>query len=170
MDARDVTIRPARADDLPCLHPVIERAYRGEESRAGWTHEADLLDGARTDLSALEAVLRDSASRLLVAIKDGTVIGCVQVSEVGDGIAYLGLLCIEPRLQAGGLGRQMIAAAETYARAHFAATRIEMTVIESRAELVAYYERRGYAKTGERRAFPIVVEPPLLMTVLAKRL
>lgn len=163
-------IRPATRADLPHLHPVIERAYRGDAARAGWTHEADLLDGERTDLATLEAIVADPATRLLVAFDDDTPIGCVQVSDHGDGTAYLGLLCIEPRRQAAGLGRQLIAAAEGTAREILAAHRIEMTVIEARAELIGYYERRGYARTGERRDFPVPVQPPLFMTVLAKRL
>ena len=163
-------IRAAHPDDLPRLHTVIERAYRGEEARAGWTHEADLLDGQRTDLATLQAILADATTRLLVAFHEDTPIGCVQVSDHGSGTGYLGLLCIEPRLQSAGLGRQLIAAAESHARDVFGAARMEMTVIENRAELIAYYERRGYARTGERRDFPIAVEPPLFMTVLAKPL
>ncbi|AOH85405.1 GCN5 family acetyltransferase [Sphingomonas panacis] len=163
-------IRTALPTDLPHLHPVIERAYRGDAARAGWTHEADLLDGERTDLATLEAIVADPATRLLVAFDGDTPIGCVQVSDHGAGTAYLGLLCIEPRRQAAGLGRQLIAAAEGTARDTFAAHRIEMTVIENRTELIAYYERRGYARTGERRDFPVAVHPPLFMTVLSKRL
>jgi ribosomal protein S18 acetylase RimI-like enzyme len=163
-------IRPGRPDDLPRLHAVIERAYRGEEARAGWTHEADLLDGQRTDLATLQAILADETTQLLVAFDGDAPIGCVQVSDHGGSTGYLGLLCIEPRLQSAGLGRQLIAAAERHARDIFGADRMEMTVIENRAELIAYYERRGYAQTGERRDFPIAVEPPLFMTVLAKAL
>jgi ribosomal protein S18 acetylase RimI-like enzyme len=166
----DPVIRPALATDLPDLHAVIERAYRGDAARAGWTHEADLLGGQRTDRDTLAAILVDPHSRLLVATADGVPIGCVQISDHGGGTAYLGLLCIEPRLQAAGLGRRLIAAAEHGARAAFGANQIEMTVIENRAELIAYYERRGYTRTSERRDFPIAVEPPLFMTVLAKSL
>ncbi|SDA29332.1 GNAT family N-acetyltransferase [Sphingomonas sp. NFR15] len=166
----DPVIRTAVPADLPNLHPVIERAYRGDAARAGWTHEADLLDGARIDRAALAAIVADPAARLLVAVDGGEPIGCVQVSDHGGATAYLGLLCIEPLRQAAGLGRRLIAAAETTARDTFGAHRIEMTVIENRTELIAYYERRGYARTGERRDFPIAVQPPLFMTVLAKPL
>ncbi|WP_267386656.1 GNAT family N-acetyltransferase [Sphingomonas sp. GC_Shp_3] len=166
----NIKIRAGRADDLTRLHPVIERAYRGEEARVGWTHEADLLDGQRTDLSTLQTILADRTMKLLIAFDEDAPIGCVQVSDHGGGTAYLGLLCIEPRLQAAGLGRQLIAAAEGHARDAFGAVRIEMTVIENRAELISYYVRRGYARTGERRDFPIAVEPPLFMAVLAKPL
>jgi ribosomal protein S18 acetylase RimI-like enzyme len=163
-------IRPALPSDLPSLHAVIQRAYRGDEARAGWTHEADLLEGERIDLASLAAILASPNDQLIVAEQDGAPIGCVQVTNRGDGLAYLGLLCIDPHLQAAGLGRRLIAAAEEHARTTFGCTTVEMTVIASRTELVAYYERRGYARTGERRPFPIPVEPPLTMIVLAKEL
>jgi GNAT superfamily N-acetyltransferase len=166
----DPVIRLAAPDDLPRLHPVIERAYRGDSARAGWTHEADLLDGTRTDLATLRTALANPAERLLIALDDDTPIGCVEVTDRGDGLAYLGLLCIEPTLQAAGLGKRLIAAAEALARDVFGVSTMEMTVIENRAELIAYYERRGYTPTAERRDFPVAVEPPLYMTVLVKPL
>jgi ribosomal protein S18 acetylase RimI-like enzyme len=166
----ETKIRPATRDDLPRLHPVIERAYRGESARSGWTHEADLLEGARTDIATLETLVANPGERLLMATCDDAPIGCVQVSDRGDGLAYLGLLCIEPTLQAGGLGKRLIEAAEQLARKTFDASAMEMTVIENRVELIAYYERRGYVRTAERRNFPIAVAPPLYMTVLVKSL
>jgi ribosomal protein S18 acetylase RimI-like enzyme len=170
MLASDLTVRLAQHDDLPSLHPVIERAYRGDAARGGWTHEADLLEGQRTDLAALEAILDDSTARLLVGEAGDRLIGCVQVTDRGNGLAYLGLLCVDPTLQAGGIGKLMLEEAEALAAATLDANRIEMTVIDSRAELIAYYERRGYLRTGEVRDFPIALDPPLFMTVLEKRL
>jgi GNAT superfamily N-acetyltransferase len=170
MTRQRVTIRPATREDLSGLQPVIQRAYRGDSARRGWTHEADLLDDVRIDLASLESILGDPATRLLVAFDGNAPIGCVQVTGKGDGMAYLGLLCVEPDVQAGGLGRQLMTAAESCARQIFDAAAIEMTVIEQRTELIAYYERRGYARTGERRDFPVAVEPPLFMTVLVKPL
>ena len=166
----EITIRFAVAADLTLLHPMIERAYRGETARRGWTHEADLLEGDRTTLAILVAIVGDPAQRLLMASRDGTVIGCVAIADRGDGLAYLGQLCVEPELQAGGLGKLLILSAEQGAIDEFGAERIEMTVIDRRAELIAYYERRGYAVTGERRDFPIALDPPLFMAVLEKRL
>lgn len=164
-------IRPATAADLPALHPVIERAYRGDAARTGWTFESDLLSGPRTDLATLSAILASPTDRLLVALgEDAAPIGCVQITDKGVGIAYLGLLCIDPARQAGGLGRSLVAAAEDHAARLFAATCMEMTVIDSRTELIAWYQRRGYALTGETRPFPIPLDPPLAMVVLAKAL
>lgn len=165
-----LSIRPAIPADLLAIHPVIERAYRGETARRGWTHEADLIEGPRTNLQTLTAIVDDPEQVLLSAWDGNTAIGCVNVANRGGGTAYLGLLCIDPLRQAAGLGRQLIAAAEAHARDVFGCTRMEMTVIEERRKLIEYYLRRGYAETGARRAFPIPLDPPLFMTVLAKPL
>lgn len=150
-----IAIRLALAEDLPALHALIERAYRGTAARTGWTHEADLLDGQRTDVAALADSLADPAHLLLVAV-DGAdcLAGCVELTDKQNGLAYLGLLSVDPDGQAKGLGKRLIAAAEAEAAARFAATRIEMTVIRQRTELIAYYQRRGYQLTGEERPFP----------------
>lgn len=163
-------IRPATLADLPALHPVIERAYRGDSARQGWTHEADLLSGERTDAETLAAIVSDPAQELLALYEGDTPLGCVNVANRGGGLAYLGLLCVEPTRQGEHLGRTLITAAEEYARAIYGCSTIEMTVIEQRRELIAYYERRGWARTGERRPFPIPLDPPFTMEVLAKTL
>jgi ribosomal protein S18 acetylase RimI-like enzyme len=163
-------IRPAKTDDLASLHELVQRAYRGDSARAGWTHEADLVEGQRIEPEALAIILEQTSEHLLVAERDGVLIGCVQVTDRGNGIGYLGLLGVDPLLQAAGLGKLLIAAAEHEAATRFGANMMEMSVIELRAELVAYYERRGYARTGEFRPFPIQTTPPLRLMVLAKPL
>jgi GNAT superfamily N-acetyltransferase len=166
-----ITIRVATREDLLALHPVIERAYRGETARQGWTHEADLIiESARTDIPTLAAIVDDPAQRLLLAEQGSRPIGCVQVTYRGDGLAYLGLLCVDPTLQSAGLGKQLVAAAEATARDSFGAGAMEMTVIDRRTELIEFYERRGYAVSGEKRDFPIPLDPPLFMDVLVKAL
>jgi GNAT superfamily N-acetyltransferase len=164
-----LSIRLAAHADAATLQPLIQRAYRGDASRAGWTHEADLLDGERISIAELEALIADPLGRILVAWRSETQIGCVRVAKVDNDLAYLGLLCVDPLLQAGGVGGALIAAAEDTARDVFGANRMEMTVIDSRSELIAYYARRGYAPTGTRD-FPIALDPPLHMVVLEKAL
>lgn len=144
----------ARPDDVPALHGLIERAYRGDSARAGWTHEADLLGGQRTDLDALSAMLMDPEQQLLVARSGAALVGCVALRRVAADRCYLGLLTVEPTWQASGLGRRLLDAAEDAARDRGAAC-VEMTVIARRTELVAWYERRGYGLTGARRPFPM---------------
>ncbi|TFW14034.1 N-acetyltransferase [Brevundimonas intermedia] len=154
----EVVFRAATPDDVAALHPLIERAYRGDTAKAGWTHEADLLFDTRTSAQELSDLIADPDRVVLLAHQDGALIGCVQVARAGEELAYLGMLTVEPTLQASGLGRRLLTAAEVEAVARFGAHRMEMTVIRRRAELIAWYERRGYAPTGETRPFP--VDPP----------
>jgi len=147
------TIRPAMPADLRMLHALVERCYRGSDN-AGWTNEAALFDGPRSDLASLAAVLAEPGQAILVADAGSGPVASVQIGDAGNGTGYLGLLCVDPALQAGGLARRMIAAAETLAVSRFAAARMEMTVINHRPELIAYYQRRGYALTGEIRHLP----------------
>jgi GNAT superfamily N-acetyltransferase len=147
-------IRLATPADVPELHALVEGAYRGSSARRGWTHEAHLLDGQRTDAEALSEMINDPAQNILLAFADDRLTGCVAISDKGDGIAYLGMLSVDPDAQASGLGRHLIAEAEAWARDRFLASVMEMTVIKQRVELIAYYERRGYVLTGEERPFP----------------
>lgn len=150
----DLTIRPATPADVPALLDLVTSAYRGDSARRGWSHEADLLDGQRTDVEALSDLIAAPRSAILLAFRDADLVGCVQVTEPKPNSAYLGLLSVRPDLQAAGLGRALIATAEKYAREALGATEMEMTVIRQRTELIAWYERRGYRLTGEERPFP----------------
>jgi len=150
----DVRFRQATLADVPNLQPLVHHAYRGDSARVGWTHEADLLDAARIDEAALADSVADPAQVILLAERDGELIGCVHVTDKGNGLSYLGMLTVSATLQAQGLGRRLIDEAEALARDRFAASRMEMTVIVQRDELIAWYQRRGYRLTGERRPFP----------------
>lgn len=153
-----VTFRPAVEADIPAAHALIESAYRGESAKAGWTHEADLLGGQRTDHAALADIINDAKQTLILAEDGEGLIGCVVVADkgarAGERIAYLGMLTVKPTLQAGGLGRRLIETAEAHARG-FAAGVMEMTVISRRIELAEWYKRRGYADTARRKPFPL---------------
>lgn len=148
-----VTFRQAAAVDVASLHRLIESAYRGDTAKAGWTHEADLLGGQRTDPPMLRSMLADPAQTLLVAEDDGRLVGCVLV-EAREGYGYIGLVTVDPQRQAAGLGRQILAKAEQHIGDILRMDRARMTVIVQRTELIAWYERRGYADTGERAPFP----------------
>jgi ribosomal protein S18 acetylase RimI-like enzyme len=147
-------VRAADVADIAALHEIVERAYRGESARRGWTHEADLLGGQRTDQEELAELLADPNAAVLLQLDGEALIGCVKVLFVPPKGAHLGMLAIDPDRQAKGLGAGLIAAAETFARDRFGADHMEMTVIAQRSELIAYYLRRGFYDTGERRAFP----------------
>jgi GNAT superfamily N-acetyltransferase len=164
------TIRVAGQADLSALHALIERAYRGDSARAGWTHESDLLSEARTSVEELAAIIADPDQRILIAEREGALIGCVEVARAGEGVGYFGMLTVDPTRQAAGLGKLLIAAAEQAASRAFGATRMELAVVDKRPELIAYYERRGYAATGEVRPFPAPEAIPLDLLIYSKAL
>ncbi|MGY4537715.1 GNAT superfamily N-acetyltransferase [Mucilaginibacter sp. UYNi724] len=143
-----MAIIPATLTDVPELVTLINSAYRGESSKKGWTTEANLIGGQRIDAEDLTGQMDDKNSIILKNTNgDGHITGCVYLQKRGDKL-YLGMLTVSPTLQAGGLGRKLLQAAEDYARSinfHI----IAMTVITTRTELLEWYERRGYAKTGE---------------------
>jgi ribosomal protein S18 acetylase RimI-like enzyme len=164
-----LTITTARAADAPSLKTLLEAAYRGDSARQGWNHEADILDDERIGREELDALLADPAVTILAARDGDTLIGCVAVTRKDARLGYLGMLCVLPTLQSAGVGRRLLDAAEDHARALGLAA-MEMTVIDSRASLIAWYERRGYAFTGERRPFPVLRDPPVNFVVLEKPL
>lgn len=151
----ELAFREAVVDDVADLHRLIESAYRGDSARRGWSHEADLLDGQRTDVAELSGIVADPKQLMLLAHNGDRLVGCVRLVDEGEGVAYLGMLSIDPALQAGGLGRRLMAEAEAVARTRLGAGRMRMTVIKPRTELIAWYERRGYALTGAEEPFPL---------------
>ncbi len=164
-------VRLATAADLPALKALVESAYRGDAARGGWTHEADLLEGERVTAEDLATQLARPAMRVLVLpAADGTLPATISITDLGEGVAYLGMFAVDPALQAGGIGRRMIAAAEDWAVREFGAHTMRMTVISTRAELIAWYIRRGYVDTGRTSPFPIPEITHLSMVVLEKPL
>jgi ribosomal protein S18 acetylase RimI-like enzyme len=149
-----VSIRRARPADAGVLVDLIRSAYRGEDSRAGWTSEADLVEGERISRDQVLAMISRSGSLLLTAEQDGAIVACCQLQDQGAGLAYFGTFAVSPKAQGAGLGRQVMAEAEHQAVAAFGATRLEMTVLAQQDKLIAYYERRGFRRTGETRPFP----------------
>ena len=148
-----LTFRPAVPADVDALVVLVESAYRGDTSRAGWTTEADLLEGQRTDAAALVELLTAPASRIVLAESGGRIVASVLLTDEG-GSAYLGMFAVHPPFQGGGIGRRLLEEAERQAREDLGVPVARMTVIAQRPELIAWYERRGYRQTGEREPFP----------------
>lgn len=152
---RLTSFRLATPGDAEGIVGLIESAYRGPSSRLGWTTEADLLEGQRTDLQAVQESLNRPDTRLILATSaGGEIIGCCQLEVRPGARAYFGSFAVRPGLQGNGLGRSLLAEAERVAAQELGALTLEMTVIAQRAELIAWYERRGYSRTGETRPFP----------------
>ncbi len=172
-----VGFRSAAPGDVDAVVALVESAYRGESSKLGWTTEAHLLDGQRTDEQAVRDIIGSDDALVLLAVDDDTaaIVGCCQLERRPEGAAYFGMFAVSPHLQGGGAGKRLLAEAERLAADEWGCARMEMTVIAQREELIAWYVRRGYREVGERRPFPYGDErfglprrPDLEFTVLRK--
>jgi ribosomal protein S18 acetylase RimI-like enzyme len=166
-----------QAHDIDAVVALVESAYRGPSSRVGWTTEADLLDGQRTDGDAVRNIVSEGHGGMLLAEEDGRLVGCCQLQGGGHGVAHFGMFSVVPSLQGRGLGRAIVAEAERMARDEWGAGWMRMTVIRQRHDLIAWYERLGFRPTGETEPFPygderfgIPTRPDLEFMVLAKPL
>lgn len=146
-------ISVATMNDIPQLLQLINSAYRGEEAKKGWTHEADLIDGTmRTDEHSLKQLIQKPNAVILKYQIDQKIVACVYL-EKKDNKLYLGMLSVSPAIQAQGIGKKLLKAADDYAKQH-GCNAVEMTVISIRKELIAWYERNGYQQTSKREPFP----------------
>lgn len=148
-----VTFRDATPADVDAIVALVESAYRGEVSRQGWTTEADLLDGQRIAPDVLLEDIKRPHSRILLAYRGDELLACAHVA-VDGGQGYFGMFSVRPDQQGAGLGKIVLAEAERIAQEDFRVSRMRMTVIDVRDELIAFYERRGYRRTGEKKSFP----------------
>jgi ribosomal protein S18 acetylase RimI-like enzyme len=147
------SISPATITDLHQLVQLVNRAYRGEAAKKGWTHEADLIGGTvRTDASSLEEMLKNPDAIILKYAEGKKILGCVYLEKQIDTL-YLGMLSVDPDIQAKGIGKKLLRAAEDHAK-KIGCPSISMTVISVRKELIAWYERNGYRDTGITKPFP----------------
>jgi ribosomal protein S18 acetylase RimI-like enzyme len=160
--------------DIPALTLLINSAYRGETSKKGWTTEAHLLEGKRTDEQEMTEIFQNPKNTILKFTEKDKIIGSVLLVEKGHQL-YLGMLTVSPELQNSGIGKKLLAEAENHAKS-LGLSSIIMTVISVREELIAWYKRHGYVDTGEREPFPesgihvTVSEEPLEFIYLEKRI
>ncbi len=150
---RATTFRLATPADIGAIVALVESAYRGDVSRKGWTTEADLLDGQRTDPISVADLLAKPGCCVLLGACAADLIACANIERRGD-VAYFGMFSVRPDAQGTGLGRAMLAEAERIARSDWMCTEMQMTVISVRDELIGWYERRGYRRTGIYSPFP----------------
>jgi ribosomal protein S18 acetylase RimI-like enzyme len=166
------SITHATLHDAAEIVALVNSAYRGEEAKKGWTTEADLLSGQRIDQSMLtEQFNKPGAVILKYCNAANKIVGCVAL-EPEDNNLYLGMFSVSPAEQAKGIGKQLLAASEQYAKNNNYQA-IVMTVISVREELIAWYQRHGYTPTGEIKPFHAgeefgIAKQPLVLNVLKK--
>ncbi len=146
----------AALDDIDEVVALVESAYRGPSSELGWTTEGHLLDGQRTDPTGVAEVIGRPEGRMLLASDGvtGELVACCQLERRPDGVGYFGMFAVRPGRQGHGLGRAVVAEAERIALEEWDASLMTMTVLAPRLDLIGWYERLGYGRTGETAPFP----------------
>lgn len=167
-------ITPASAEDVPVLNKLVNSAYRGESSRKGWATEADLIDGTRIDEAAMLDLIHDKNTTILKYVENNEIFGCVELRIENESL-YLGMLTVNPDLQAKGIGKILMHAGEDFGRKNNC-KKVKMSVVSVRDKLIAWYERHGYSLTGERKPFKMpderfgIPRQPLEFVVMEKKL
>ncbi|TAK91075.1 MAG: GNAT family N-acetyltransferase [Burkholderiaceae bacterium] len=157
MIATHISFREAVAADAEAIAQLVNRAYRPALNSAGWTHESSLVSGKRINPTQVTDAMGKADAAILLGYNHAEITACVHV-EKHDLVSHIGMLAVAPELQGLGTGKQMLAYAEEYSRKHFAVEKFVIFVLSARAELIAFYQRRGYRKTGITQAYP--VKPP----------
>ncbi len=148
-----LSYREAVSDDVSTIVELVNLAYRAECGVGGWTHERELLRGNRIHPEHVTSLMANPDNVMVLAELDGKVASCMLLSRERQ-VMQLGTFAVLPNLQGQGIGKQMLAYAERYARQSNGVDQLEMVVVSQREELIAYYERRGYQRTGKVMEFP----------------
>ncbi len=146
--------RKATTADVEAIAKLVNNAYRPNSGVSGWTHESDIVAGDRIDIPQIIEILSKKDSVVIAGLNDETVVACVHV-EKNNRSSYIGMLAVDPILQGVGAGKNMLAYAEKYARDNFNPEKFVMAVVSARHELISFYQRRGYQKTGEAMEYPL---------------
>ncbi len=149
----DIRFRHAVPEDTVAIVALVESAYRGDASRIGWTTEADFLEGQRIDPAGVLDNMSKAGSLILLMERYGALLACCHLEKFGDA-CYFGMFSVRPDQQSSGIGKQLMREAERFARENWGCQRMEMTVIDIRRELIDFYLRRGYRRTGIFKPFP----------------
>jgi ribosomal protein S18 acetylase RimI-like enzyme len=170
----ELEFRQAVPEDTAVVRSLATRAYRGEK---GWTTESGLLADQRVDDAGVLRKITDPDGMVLLAVQEGRMVACCELRRHDDTTAYFGLFAVEPDHQAGGIGRRVLAEAERTAVRRWGSDVLEMHVIGQRTELIDWYVRRGYTRTGERLPFPydelvngVALRSDLYFAVLVRKL
>ena len=149
----DKNIETATLRDVTALVNLLNKAYRGDASKQGWTTEAELIAGdVRTDAASVKNEIEKAGAVILKYLNEQKeIIACVNLQKHINKI-YLGMFAVSPQLQGGGVGKKILYAAEEFA-AQQNCSSIYMTVISVRTELINWYKRHGYVDTGEKKSF-----------------
>jgi ribosomal protein S18 acetylase RimI-like enzyme len=153
-----IITRDATIGDINDLYRIIQAAYR---TNNGWTNEAKLVSGERVTKDELRAIIQKGHDPLIVAVDDGKVVGCISAEashlhpslQLPDYSALIGLFSVDPELQSRGIGRLLFNACIDHVKTTWKCKYAVLWVIETRSDLLKWYEKMGFKFTGDLRDF-----------------
>lgn len=170
VDLSHFKLDSANADQSQAICELLNSAYRGT---SGWTTEINIISGNRTSRNEIEATIKLPNSYFFVVNQSKKIAACIHIVKKDDH-AQLGFFAVQPSLQGNGLGTYVLEQAEIFARTHLYSKKLRMIVVSQRTELIAFYERRGYQKTGQVEILPANIGIPkqanLTIDYLEKRI
>ncbi|KAI0976843.1 acetyltransferase [Xylaria arbuscula] len=154
MSTDNFIYRLATVEDAIPLERLINTAFRGDQTTQVFLSTARNVDVA--DVPSLIAKINqpDCAVLALTDPSTGSIVAHGSVRKLDDTRAWFGMLAVDVDRQKQGIGSKVLAWAEQYANRQWGSSRVEFDVVNTRAELIAWYRSKGYQPTGESAPFP----------------
>jgi len=152
INKHNIELKIASVDDVKAINSLVNSVYRGENSKKGWTTEAEFLGGIRITEEKIKEIIGRKNDIVILAVFEGNITGCVHLENAVE-YSYIGMLSVDVDHQDKGIGRLLINECERYTKEEWKLRKIKMKVINRRLELMEYYYRRGYRSTGELEEF-----------------
>jgi len=148
---KNLKLVPASIEDAERIKDLINLCYRGMD---GWTKETKIVSGDRISIDDTKTLIQKHNSKMFTVSIDETMIACIGI-EQKENKAYISAFAVLPSYQNMGIGKQVLSQAEEYAANQFKAKELILVVVSQRQELIEYYERRGYKRTGQISKYPV---------------
>ena len=152
VDLSQFTLEKAEISHSQDICNLINLTYRGE---SGWTRETHIIGGNRTNLDEITQAMEKTDAQFYVVYLKQRLVTCIYLAKEQHQTAYVGFFSVHPDFQGKGIGKYILQQAETIAKVQFSAIKIRMYVVSQRPELIAFYERRGYQRTGSQDPYPL---------------
>ncbi|KAI0117502.1 acyl-CoA N-acyltransferase [Daldinia grandis] len=147
--------RVATPDDAAQIQQLVQSAFRAEDSRENWTGDMALASQFSIKVEEIMSnIAKPDSAYLITTDENGALKGSVGVSKRGALIARIYMLAVDQHHHRGGIGRKVLAYAEDYCQRRWNVSKIGLNALSSRHELILWYIRCGYSKTGELTQFP----------------
>jgi ribosomal protein S18 acetylase RimI-like enzyme len=151
----NLQFRIATQEDAPQLQQMVQSAFRAEDSRPSWTADMDLSLRFHIDVEeVITQITKPDGAILIATDSNGALVGSIEISKRSADLARFSMLAVDQHHQRGGIGRQILAYAEDYCRQAWGVEKLGLNALSTRQELILWYIRCGFQKTGELTPFP----------------